>query len=118
MSIPFLIIEALTLIGVPVVMAVSINLIIRDARDQKAQRDAEMENLRAEVQDRIRQSTEDVLKAKEEMEAYMERISAKPRLEDLITKRAVGLTQWRPVIEGQHRIVALRGRRGSAQWRQ
>ena len=74
MNLSFILIEALTIVGVPAVIAVCLKHIVQDVRKERAKRDVELSNLRAEIEKQLRNSTEDRQKTLGEMERFTRRI--------------------------------------------
>lgn len=115
MKVLFVLLEALIVIAVPAVLAVCVKLIIRDAKQEKAKHKAELEMLRATMQEHLRKSAQDVNKAREQMEAYfMRHINTRRREEAIAAKREPGSVQW---FVGIHQLPP-RGRRPPKEWRQ
>jgi hypothetical protein len=73
MNFSFLLIEVLTIVGVPTVIAVCLKHIVQDTREERARMNAELSNLRAEIEKRLRKPTEDWPKTIGEMENFSRR---------------------------------------------
>lgn len=63
MPLPFLIVEALALIGVPTVVAICLKLVLDDARREKARREVELAELRKNIDRNLRDRSEELQKA-------------------------------------------------------
>jgi len=74
MTLSFILIEVLTVVGVLAVIAVCLHHIVKDAREERAKKDVELNNLRAEIEMQLRKPTEDWQKSMGEMESFTRRI--------------------------------------------
>lgn len=113
MSVWFVLAEVLALIGVPVIIAVCMFLIIRDVKEEKARREARLEEFRNVVRNRLRKSAQDVNEATEHMEAYWTRIGARRRHEELAARRHLATAQWQSNVELR---AVIRNRRPLKEW--
>lgn len=117
MNFPFLLIEMLTLIGVPTVIVVCANLIMRDARDEKAKRDAGLDKLPHRTRERMYEPLEEVAHPRNQIAAYMAHIGVKRSQE--MNARDDESGQWQ-VVELRDYRQALRAaaRRPRREWAQ
>jgi hypothetical protein len=122
MNFSFLLIEALTIVGVPAVIAVCLMHIIDEARKERARRNAELSNLRAEIEKQLRKPTEDWQKTIGEMEVFTRRVksvrvSPQQSLEALATRRELGAFGYSGTRTSQFRS-SFKPRVSPKEWRQ
>jgi hypothetical protein len=74
MTLPFILVEALTIVGVPLVISICFKLILDDTRKERMQREADLSNLRVEIERQFTKSNDELQKMAGEMQDFTQKV--------------------------------------------